>query len=225
MNDDINNETDISYKFVLVGDSSVGKTCIFKKIAYNKFFKSNISTIGVDYKPLEYEIEETKNGKKIKMKFKIKLFDTAGQDRYRSLTKGYIIGSNGIIIVYDITKRSSFDNVIGWIKSIEEIYGKCEQIKACIFLIGNKKDLVEGEEGEKLREVQINEAENLAKKYDLIWAGEYSAKDNAKDKFDLNMILFAKIIYAQYGYEKPNKDSIIIDKQNVRRERRNNCNC
>ena len=217
-------EPDITYKFILIGDAEVGKTCIFTKISYDKFVKSNIPTLGIDYKPLEYEIEIEENGTKIKKNTKIQLFDTAGQERYRSFTKSYINKSNGIIIVYDITNRESFDHVIVWLKSIEEEYGKIDEIKACIFLIGNKNDLVEGEEGEIKREVQINEAESLAEKYDLIWGGECSAKEYTKNQFDEIFIKFAKIIYSKYGYEKQDKDIITPNKKNIKKERKS-CNC
>ena len=219
MNDDINNEPDIIYKFILIGDSNVGKNDIFKKIAYSEFNQNNIATIGIDYKSLNYEIEIEENGKKIKKKVRINLLDTSGQDRFRSIIKGYINNSNGIIIVYDITNRSSFDNVIGWIKFIEEKFGNCEQMKACIFLIGNKKDLVEGEEGEKRREVQINEAENLAEKYDLIWGGECSAKEYTKKQFDEIFIKFTQIIYSKYGYEKQDK-AITLIKHNIKKKKK-----
>ena len=209
----------ITYKFILLGNGNVGKTCIFKKVSSDEFSKNSISTIGVDYRVLNYVIEIEEKGKKIKKKFKIKLFDTAGQERYRALTKSYINNSNGIIIVYDITNRESFDNVVLWIKSIEEEIGKCEKVEACMFLIGNKKDLVD-EEGEKIRKVQINEAEILAQKYDLVWAGECSAKEFPKDKFDEIMMVFAKTIYTKYKTQKQDKDKG-KDKGNINLNERN----
>ena len=224
MNDDINNEPDISYKFILVGDSNVGKTCTFVKIAYGKFDQNTTPTIGVDYKNLNYEIEIEENSQKIKKKFKIKLFDSAGQDRFRALTKSYINGSDGIILVYDITKRESFDDVTEWIKSIEEEYGKIDEIKSYVFLIGNKKDLVEGEEGEKKRVVQTNEAKNLAEKYNIIWGDECSAKENTKNQFDQIFKNFAKIIFSKYGYKEQNRDTITLDNKNVKNKKKS-CKC
>ena len=226
----INNELDITYKFILLGDKLVGKTCIFEKLFFSKFSKGNTSTIGIDYEYLNYEIEIEENSKKLKKNVKIKLYDTAGQERFRSITESYINNSNGIIIVYDITKRKSFDDVIEWVRSIEEKSGKIDQIKACIFLIGNKKDLVEGKEGEKNRKVQINEAKILAEKYNLIWAGECSAKDFPKDKFEDIMKNFAKKIYSknksenQDNNEGRDKDSINLNKRNVIKEK-SSCRC
>ena len=228
MNDSISYEPDVTYKFILLGDGQVGKTCILEKVIFSRFSGNTLSTFGVDYKILNYIIEIEENSKKIKKNIKIKLYDTCGQERFLALTKNFVNKSNGIIIVYDITNRKSFDNVTGWIRNIKDNLGDCGEMGECMFLIGNKKDLVEGEEGEKLRKVQINEGKNLAEKYDLIWAGECSAKDFPKDKFDEIFINFAKTIYSKYKPEKKDKDkgkgNINLNERNeIRRER--NCAC
>ena len=220
----VNNGSDITYKIILVGDTNAGKTCIFKKIAYDRFDKENVASIGIDLKSLDYVIEIEENGKKVKKNTKILLNDSAGQVRYREIIKSYINQSNGIIIVYDITSRNSFDNVTEWITTIEDEFGKCEQTKTCMFLIGNKSDLVEGEEGKKRREVQTDEAKNLAEKYGLIWGGEYSAMNFTKNQFDEMIIKFSEIIYSKYGYEEPDKESIQLNKKNENNEERS-CIC
>ena len=213
----INNELDIIYKFILLGDSKVGKTCIFKKIINNKFDRYNVMTTGIDNKSIKYEIEIEENGKKIKKKSKIKIYDSAGQERFRTITKNYINKSNGIIMIYDITNKNSFNNIAnGWIKNIEEGYGKCEEIKTCILLIGNKNDLVEGEEGEKLREVKTDDAKNLAEKYGFIWGGECSAKNFTKKQFDEIIIKFAQIIFSKFGYEEPDNESFELNKNVIK---------
>ena len=221
-----NNIPDIIYKFILIGDTFVGKSCIFKKISYDRFDFSNFATTGIDYKSLDYEIEIEENNQKIIKNAKIQLFDTAGQERFKAFTKNYIYKSNGIIIVYDITDRKSFDDVAEWIKSIEEIYGKCEKTKTCILLIGNKNDLVEGEEGEKRRVVQIDEAEKLAEKYKIIWDGECSALTFTKKQFDEIFIKLAKTIYSKFGYEEQKEDNISLDSSNISERNENeNCKC
>ena len=224
MSDNEKNESDITYKFILLGDGQVGKTCIFRKISYDKFSKNNVPTIGIDYKVLDYEIEIEENGKKIKKNSKIKLFDTAGQERFRALSSRYINNSNGIIIVYDITERKSFDNVIVWINNVEKEYGKIDKIKACIFLIGNKNDLVDGEKVEKERKIQKDEAESFAEKNGLIWGGECSAKDFQKSQFDEIFINFVKTIYSKYGYIESNRESFNINKKNVIKGKKS-CKC
>ena len=216
---------DILYKFILLGDSLVGKTCIFKKIINNKFDEFTVLTIGMDLKTLDYEIEIEEKEKIIKKKLKIKLYDTAGQERLRCLTKNYLNQNNGIIMVYDITNKESFDNVVTqWLKNIENEFGSCEKAKTCILLIGNKNDLVEGEEGKKLRNVKTEEAEKLAKDYRLIWGGECSAKNFTKEQFEEIIIKFAKIIYSKYGYKEPDKNNVALNR-NVNKQNNDRCQC
>ena len=225
MKEDINEEEEITYKFILVGDISVGKTCILKKTTKDKFYQNTQLTLGIEYHVLYYEIEVEENGKKIKKNLRIKFYDSAGNDFRRVFPIGFVNKSNGIIIVYDITNRESFNHVTKWIKFIEEDYSRRnEEMKACMFLIGNKNDLVEGEEGEKRREVQINEGKILAEKYGFIWGGECSAKEYPKKQFDEILIKFAKIIYSKYGYEKQDKDIIALNNKNIKKERKS-CNC
>ena len=144
----------INYKFALLGDSSVGKTSIFKKISTGEFFLENISTIGTDKKSIEYnDIEIEINGKTEKKSFLIELFDTAGQERYRSITKNYIKGSDGIILIYDITNTQSFENVKAWVNQIREEASS----NVIIYIAGNKVDMederkVDRDDGEKLAE-------------------------------------------------------------------------
>ena len=147
------------------------------------------------------------------------------QERLRCLTKNYLNQSNGIIMVYDITNKESFDNVVTqWLKSIENEFGSCEKAKTCILLIGNKNDLVEGEEGKKLRNVKTEEAEKLAKDYRLIWGGECSAKNFTKEQFEEIIIKFAKIIYSKYGYKEPDKNNVALNR-NVNKQNNDRCQC
>ena len=228
MTDD-NNEETITYKIILLGDSTVGKTCIFNRIINDEFNLSNLTTVGYDYKSLEYEVEIEKNGTKKLRKTKILLNDSAGQTRYREITKSLIRNTNGIIMVYDITNKNSFDNVVTqWIKSIEKEYGRCEDAKTCIFLLGNKSDLVQGEEGKKLREVKTEEAEKLAKDFGLNWGGECSAKDFTKKQFDEIIVKFIKIIYEKFGYDDEYySNNMQLDKKKtfVEEEDKKKCNC
>ena len=224
MNDSIIDEQEITYKFILVGDTSTGKTCIFKKLAYDKFEKTAVSTIGMDLKSLDYEFEIEENGKKIKKNLTILLHDSAGQTRFRDITTTYLKKSNGIILVYDITSKESFDNINEWIKIIEKEYGNFEEAKTCLFLIGNKIDLVEDEKEKNKREVETEDAKNLAKKCGLIWGGEWSALNNSKSQFEEIFIKFAKIIYSKFGYEEPDKGRISLDRRSLKKKK-NDCKC
>ena len=143
-------ENDAVYKILLLGDSEVGKSCFLMRYADNVFVENYITTIGLDYKLKYVQLE---NGEKIK----VQLWDTAGQDRYRTIAKNYYKGSHGILLLYDVTKINSFQNIREWIQNIkEEVYEK-----AIIFLIGNKIDKT----GE--RKITTEQGQKLAAEYNI----------------------------------------------------------
>ena len=146
------------YKILLLGDTSVGKTCFLMRYTDNTFQEIHLSTIGLDYKLKNVQLED---GKFVK----IQIWDTAGQDRFRSITKNYYKGAHGIILLYDITDRRSFDNVKTWIEQIREEVGD----KVSIILVGNKIDEVDG------RKVKTEEGEKVANEIGLSFF-ECSAK-------------------------------------------------
>ena len=123
-------ETEYVFKVLLLGDSEVGKSCFLMRYSDNVFVENYITTIGLDYKLKTVKLD---NGKTIK----VQLWDTAGQDKYRTIAKNYYKGSHGILLLYDITKISSFDNIREWIRDIKEEVDE----NAILFLIGNKIDL------------------------------------------------------------------------------------
>ena len=187
----------IEYKFALLGDSSVGKTTIFKKISTGIFSEHNISTIGTDKRTIDFnDVEVNIKGKKVKKSFQISLFDTAGQERFKSITKNYFKDADGIILLYDITNKITFDHVETWLASIEEVLSDWKTHNYLILLMGNKLDLATN--GEKDREVNI---EDVNKKYGdsgIILGGECSAKDFSDEQFldifkDLAIKIFDKV--------------------------------
>ena len=137
-------EKEFLYKILLLGDSSVGKTCFLMRYTENTFQEIHMSTIGLDYKLKNVQLDD---GKMVK----IQIWDTAGQDRFRSITKNYYKGAHGIILLYSVTDRKTFDNVKNWISQIKEEVSE----KVTIILVGNKIDdeehrVVKYEEGEKM---------------------------------------------------------------------------
>ena len=146
------------YKILLLGDSSVGKTCFLMRYTDNTFQEIHMSTIGLDYKLKNVQLDD---GKMVK----IQIWDTAGQDRFRSITKNYYKGAHGIILIYDVTSRKTFDNVKNWVAQIKEEVTD----KVSIILVGNKIDVVDG------RKVQTEEGQKMAKECGLSFF-ETSAK-------------------------------------------------
>lgn len=146
------------FKLLLIGNSGVGKSCILMRYADNSFTENFFNTIGVDFKIKTISL----NDQVIKMQ----IWDTAGQDRFRTLTSSYYRGAHGIIIVYDVTNKDSFDNVRGWMQEIEKFAS--ENVNK--LLVGNKSDL------EEQRKVTYDEGVELAKKFDIPFL-EVSAKN------------------------------------------------
>ena len=183
--------SEINYKIILIGNSGVGKTSFFRKIATGEFYDKNISTIGIEKKSLELNIDIQKDGKKEKKKFNISLFDTAGQEKFRSVTLNYYKGSDGIFLIYDITDKTSFDQVRTWIESINDSLGRNKDQKYAMILIGNKLDLVE--ENPEDRKVEEEDAQKICKEFGMRWGGEQSIKSISFEEL--------KKIYGEYVEE------------------------
>ena len=201
----MSSENKITYKMIIVGDSAVGKTCIFKKITSGDFSEKSISTIGVDRRTLNFTINS--EGKEIEID--VQLWDTAGQERFRSITSSYYKSSQGLLLMYDITRKETFDNIENWIKSIRDSLG--EEEKYLIVLIGNKVDLAN--EKPESREVTLEEAENICNEKKVYWGGECSAKDFTEKELNELFTKYTEEIYKKVGQniikaqkvEKPDK--------------------
>ncbi len=163
-------KTDYSFKILFLGSIGVGKTSIIFRYVNDKLKIDQKSTIGIDFKT---KIVEYKS-----KKIKLKIFDTSGQERFRTLTKNYYHGSDGIIIVFDIKRRESFEEITYWMEEINKI---CDKNCLGLLLVGNKND---GDEKE--RKIKKEEAVNVCNLYDFKYI-ETSAlrNDNIKECFDL----------------------------------------
>ena len=146
------------YKILLLGDSTVGKTCFLLRYVDDSFLDLHMATIGLDYRLKTLILEEQKI-------VKIQLWDTAGQDKFRAITRNYYKGASGIILIFDVTNIKSYENIKKWINEIKEEISE----KVSIVLIGNKIDNVQErkiskEQGEKLaNEIDVKFFETSAK--------------------------------------------------------------
>ena len=134
------------FKVVLVGDSFVGKTNIMSKYLKNEFHEDSKATVGVEFGSKQFNVE----GHSIKAQ----IWDTAGQERYKAITSAYYKGAKGAFIVYDITRKNSFESIDKWINDVTAVADK----KITIVLIGNKSDL------EDQRQVTKEQGEDKANK-------------------------------------------------------------
>ncbi|TDH70320.1 hypothetical protein CCR75_002231 [Bremia lactucae] len=142
-------EYDYLFKIVLIGDSGVGKSNLLSRFTRNEFHLESKSTIGVEFATKSIVAE----GKTIKAQ----IWDTAGQERYRAITSAYYRGAVGALLVYDITKHGTFENVERWLKELRDH----ADAHTVIMLVGNKSDL------RHLRAVSTEEAMAFAEKQTL----------------------------------------------------------
>merc|ERR1711896_11775 len=124
-------EYDFLFKLLLIGDSGVGKSCLLLRFADDTYTETYISTIGVDFKIRTVEME----GKVIKLQ----IWDTAGQERFRTITTSYFRGAQGILLVYDVTDRGSFNSIRNWVGQIQQH----ADVHVNKILIGNKCDMTD----------------------------------------------------------------------------------
>ncbi|KAJ0253960.1 Ras-related protein RABA4c [Hirschfeldia incana] len=154
-----NQKIDYVFKVVLIGDSAVGKSQLLARFSRNEFSIESKATIGVEFQTRTLTIDNKT--------VKAQIWDTAGQERYRAVTSAYYRGAVGAMLVYDITKRQSFDHVARW---LEELRGHADK-NIVIMLVGNKTDLG------TLRAVPTEDAKEFAQRENLFFM-ETSALDS-----------------------------------------------
>lgn len=117
------------FKLVIIGDSAVGKSCLLLRFADDTYTGSYISTIGVDFRFKTVEVASKR--------VKLEIWDTAGQDKFHSITASFYRKADGVIFVFDVTRRTTFEHVRAWIAEVER-YAKPGVGK---LLVGNKSDM------------------------------------------------------------------------------------
>ena len=185
--DSVDNSLSITrHKIIFVGDTCTGKTSIINRIIDNPFNETYEVSIGIDFM--------SKNIRFRGQNIKIQIWDSAGQEKYKGLIPSYVRNSSIVFIVYDISNRSSFENVPNWISFVQNIE------KTTMVLCGNKSDLN--------RQVERNEAEELCKK-DGLQLFECSAKTNE----NIKKMFYSSIAgLSTFGvYDNSEKDSLISE--------------
>uniref|UniRef100_A0A0C9S1Y9 TSA: Wollemia nobilis Ref_Wollemi_Transcript_22199_1232 transcribed RNA sequence n=1 Tax=Wollemia nobilis TaxID=56998 RepID=A0A0C9S1Y9_9CONI len=140
---------DYLFKAVLIGDSGVGKSNLLSRFTRNEFSLESKSTIGVEFATRSIQVDDKL--------IKAQIWDTAGQERYRAITSAYYRGAVGALLVYDITRHVTFENVERWLRELREH----SDSNIVVMLVGNKSDL------RHLRAVSTEEGQGLAEREGL----------------------------------------------------------
>jgi small GTP-binding protein len=193
------NKYEYIFKIILIGSSSVGKSSILQRYIQKVFNESYSCTIGVDFFMKSLDIGDKS--------IKLQLWDTAGTEKFRSITTGYYRGANAAFVVFDLTSKPTFDCLDEWIQNYYK-YSNPDSEKNVV-LIGNKSDLV------NRREVNEEDIEKFANNNNLMYF-ETSAKDGKN--IDECFYFIAEKLLKQFENkdDKEEKDKNVINSDNLR---------
>ena len=189
---------------MLLGDGQVGKTSLISRLTGKKFDDSPMTTIGKEtylYDTILHDIN-----------IKIKIFDTAGQERFKSMSANVIKNVEGLILTYSIASKESFNNLDNWLHQLNNV---SDISKTPIILVGNKSDLKD------LREVDYEEGEDYAKDHEFHFF-ETSAKtgENVKEAFDYIFELLYKKLEEEITGKKGYVKQVLVIKNNKEKKRK-----
>ena len=172
-------------KIILIGDSAVGKTNIMSKYLKGEFKENTKATVGVEFGSKLFKIDNHN--------IKAQIWDTAGQENYKAVTGAYYKGSKGAFVVYDVTRKETFESADRWINDLKVTADP----KINIILIGNKSDL------EDKREVLKEQGEEKAKSFDCAFLETSALKG---DNIDKGFEMMVNEIFKKYGEETMEDD-------------------
>lgn len=203
----VDRDYDYLFNFIIIGDSGVGKSCLLLRFADNTYFETHIATIGCDFKIRTVDIDGDR--------CKLHLWDTAGQDRFKTITTNYYRGAHGVILVYDVCNPDSFEHLNTWFGEVGQ-YGREDAVK---LLVGNKSDLT------AKRMVTYDQAKEFADKMRVGYI-ETSAKAavNVEQAF-LTLASNIKSTVTNGGLKDADKKDNIVINKSIPVEQRNNCFC
>ncbi|CAD8117712.1 unnamed protein product [Paramecium sonneborni] len=176
------------FKFILIGDTGVGKSCLLLQFIDKRFRQKHEVTIGVEFGAKLIELDG--------LNIKLQIWDTAGQESFRSITRSYYRSAAGAIVVYDITKRESYENVARWMEEVKQNGNP----KLSMLLVGNKGDL------ESERQISYNEAQQFAKECGIEFFETSAKTANNVDEIFVKMaqIILEKINLGQIDAKNEN---------------------
>ena len=200
----INSDFEVMIKLMIIGDSSVGKTNFIFRFTEGRFSTFHVTTVGFDYKTRIIKLPLAKK------KVKLQIWDTAGQERYMALNKNLFQKVQGIILMYDITNRDSFENLNSWLNLITQNVSN-----KSIMLVGNKLDLSQDK-----RIVTETEAEKLAQDNNILFSEASGATGENVDKIFTEL---SEKVYSSIMEEKNDKNDNIVISSNEKNKKRRFC--
>ena len=188
-------DQDILFRVIIVGDTGVGKSCILLRFSENTFNEQHNVTIGVEFGSKQVEIGSTS--------VKLQIWDTAGQESFRSITRSFYRRADGVLLVYDATARHTFENCKYWLEEIRQNASS----DVVVYLVANQIDLISTDEP---REVSTEEALEFTKKNGLGGFKETSARNgiNVHEAFTE----FCTILFNRW---KEHKDVVVVDRPKI----------
>ena len=198
---------DVALKIIILGASTVGKTSIFLRYFDNEFKHSSLTTMGVDFRTKFFKFENTK--------IKINYIDTAGQEKFKSISENYLKGTDGVLLVFDLTNKETLELVNYW----SEFIKKNNRDNIGLILFGNKSDLNQN------RDVTYEEGKQLGDKLGCKYF-EGSAKTGENIDFIMNEI--AKISYYEWKKTGENRTSVRLsaassNEEKIQAKKKNCC--
>jgi len=200
----INSDFEVMIKLVIIGDSSVGKTNFIFQFTEGRFSTFHVATVGFDYKTRIIKLPSSKK------KVKLQIWDTAGQERYMALNKNLFQKVQGIILMYDLTNRDSFENLNSWLNLVTQNVSN-----KIIMLVGNKLDLAE-----EKRIVTETEGRMLAQDNKILFS---EASGSSGENVDKVFIEISEKIYFSIMEEKNDKNDNIVISNNEKNGKKRCC--
>ena len=191
-------------KIIILGSSTVGKSSIYLRYFNNKFNVNTMVTVGVDFKTKYFKFDDEKE-------IKINFVDTAGQEKYRAISQNYLKGTDGVIFVFDLTKKETFQLIADWMQFMKEHNKK--NIGKILF--GNKNDLISE------REISYDEGKNLANE---LKCNYYEGSAKTGENIEILMQEIARITYLEWKNNDEDKETIRLSNKSYNRAVNHNNN-
>jgi len=200
----LDSDFEFPLKVIVIGDTCVGKTNFIFRFVENRFSLNYVSTVGFDYRSKIITLPKSKK------KVKLQIWDTAGQERYNAVNKNLFQKVQGVIIMYDITNRASFENINKWLYLLSQNVSDKAKI-----LVGSKLDL-----SEEKRIVTEEEGQNLADKNNMPF---YETSSKTGENVEKIFFTLAQNIYENLSNENINDNASVKIIQNPERKKKGCC--